>query len=91
MIKHNLIVLFLLFTAVTQVNAADSDDVAAGKDIYDNNCSDLCHQAPAADRLRPKQWRVVLNTMQIRMQSVGMDPLTDVELEQILAYLTQGR
>ena len=91
MIKRTLIILSLLFTAAMQANAADSDDIAAGKDIYDNNCSDVCHQAPAAGRLRPKQWRVVLNTMQVRMQSVGMDPLTDVELKQILAYLTQGR
>ena len=95
MTKHSLIIFSLLFSAALNASASDSDasdgDIEAGKAIYDSYCSGLCHQAPAAGRLKPKQWRVVLKTMQTRMQTAGMEPLTDVELSQVLAYLTQGK
>lgn len=97
MTRHTLIIVSVLFfTAALQAGATDSvasdeGDIEAGKAIYDSYCAALCHQAPAAGRLKPKQWRVVLNTMQTRMQSAGMEPLTEVELRQILAYLSQGK
>ena len=89
MIKTSLIILSLLFTAALQASESDSD-IKAGQAIYDSYCADVCHQAPAASRLKPGQWRVVLNTMQKRMQQSGMEPLTDVELKQVHAYLSQS-
>ena len=95
MTGHILIVVSLLFAAALRASASDSvaseGDIEAGKAIYDSYCAALCHQAPAAGRLKPKQWRVVLNTMQTRMQSAGMEPLSEVELRQVLAYLSQGK
>ena len=86
--KVSLIIFFLLFS--TTLLADDSTvDLAAGKQIYDMYCASACHQAPAADRLKPKQWRIVLNTMQKRMQTFGMPPLTETELENVYVYLTQ--
>lgn len=66
-----------------------SEAVAAGKQIFDTRCADLCHQTPSAGRLSAKQWRVVLNTMQVRMKTAGMPPLTDEEFEQVLEYLSK--
>jgi len=88
MIKYSPIIFFLLFSATLLADGTDVD-IAAGKMIYNSYCAQACHQAPAANRLRPKQWRVVLNTMQKRMRSSGMSPLTDIELENVYAYLTQ--
>ena len=88
MIKYCLLIFPLIFSPTLM--ADDSTvDIAAGKMIYDSYCASACHQAPAADRLKPKQWRVVLRTMQKRMQTAGMPPLTDTELERVYAYLTQ--
>jgi len=91
----NKVALFLFaFLFATMVQADEQSDtpenkIAEGKLIYDMYCASACHQAPAADRLKPKQWRIVLNTMQKRMQTFGMPPLTDTELENVYAYLTQ--
>jgi len=93
MIKRALIIIAMLLSSTILANAAESapeDDIKAGEQIYDTYCADACHQAPAAGRLKPKQWRIVLNTMQTRMQGVGMQPLTEEQLRQVLAYLTQG-
>jgi mono/diheme cytochrome c family protein len=66
----------------------DNKDIEAGKTIFESRCSDVCHQTPRADHLSAKQWRVVLKTMQTRMQSVGMTPLTKEEIEQVYQYIT---
>ncbi len=85
--------LFLLTMLVLSVNvqASDADDYEAGKEIFEFRCADTCHQIPAAQSLKPKQWRIVLNTMQKRMERAGMSRLTEQELDQLLHYLTSER
>lgn len=70
---------------------ADAADVQAGAEIFEQRCAGLCHQAPAARQLKPQQWRIVLNTMQTRMEHAGMTPLSEQELEQVFRYLTASR
>jgi mono/diheme cytochrome c family protein len=66
-----------------------ASEVAAGRDIYKIFCANACHQIPDPQRLKPQQWRAVLHTMQTRMQSAGMTPLSDEQLGQVLEYLSQ--
>ncbi|MFC1588864.1 hypothetical protein ACFL3P_01180, partial [Pseudomonadota bacterium] len=64
-------------------------NIKAGQEIFTTTCADACHQAPDRSRLRPKQWRVVLNTMQTRMKSAGRTPLTEEQNKLLLDYLSQ--
>jgi mono/diheme cytochrome c family protein len=82
--------LYLALLAYLPAGLADEEnkDIQAGKTIFETRCSDVCHQTPRADHLSAKQWRVVLKTMQSRMQSVGMIPLTKEEIEQVYQYIT---
>ena len=66
-------------------------DFDSGQKVFQVYCADLCHQAPQARRLKPAQWRIVLDTMQVRMQSVGMSPLTDEQIHQVFTYLKEAR
>jgi len=86
--KATLLLLAFVFTGGAAAEET-SDDVAAGQQIYASYCANICHQPPTASRLRPAQWRVVLQTMQARMQSAGMPPLSAEQLEQLHRYLTQ--
>lgn len=70
---------------------ADEVTYAAGKKIFESRCADTCHQTPAVDSLKPKQWRIVLNTMQKRMERAGMARLNAEEFDQLLHYLTAER
>jgi mono/diheme cytochrome c family protein len=81
-----LLLLLPLSTALAEDNTAN---IEAGKKIFEARCTDACHQTPRADHLNARQWRVVLNTMQTRMQSVGMTPLTAQELEQVYQYISR--
>ncbi len=87
MIRNSVLIAILIAISSWKVYASDAN-AEAGKAIYQSSCANVCHQAPKAGRLRPKQWRVVLRTMQTRMQSAGMQPLTDLQHRQVLAYLT---
>ena len=88
MIKQWLIVIFVLYGGTSLADTfANEDDINVGKQIFNTNCSNICHQTPAAKRLKPKQWRVVLSTMQIRMQSIGMPKLSEQQLNQVFDYL----
>ncbi len=92
MMKFNLIILTFVFSGFAYAgNSASDEDIQAGSFIYNSNCSNICHQAPKAKRLKPKQWRIVLNTMQVRMQSVGMPKLTEQQLNQLFSYLQASR
>lgn len=75
--------------SLAEEDKTNSENIEAGKKIFAARCTDACHQTPRADHLNAKQWRVVLKTMQTRMQSVGMIPLTAEELEQVYQYLTR--
>lgn len=90
MIRYSILIVFLIFLTHQKANASEAD-ILAGKSIYQSNCANICHQAPSVGRLRPNQWRVVLNTMQTRMQSAGMLPLTNLQRQQVFAYLTQEK
>jgi hypothetical protein len=82
--------LIILMLSASPLFAGEQDpDIEAGRMIYDSFCASACHQAPAADRLTANQWRTVLKTMQTRMRSAGMPPLTEDEQRQLLAYLTR--
>ena len=94
MIKRSLIILSLLVTGLAHAEepATEVDtgnNIKAGEEIFYGYCADACHQAPDRSRLRPKQWRVVLNTMKTRMQSAGKVPLTEQQNKLLLDYLSQ--
>ena len=89
LIRHGLAVGLAL--AVFATNAEAQEDIEQGKVLFEARCP-LCHQLPEPSMLKLEQWRRSLNTMQKRMQAFGMSPLTEVEFEQVLAYLaTQAR
>lgn len=87
--KNSLIVFFVLISA--SLHAETDNKTQSGEEIFTTFCADACHQAPDRSRLRPSQWRVVLNTMQTRMQSAGMVPLSDEQNKQVLEFLSQGQ
>lgn len=63
-------------------------DGLSGSELYEGRCAGACHQSPPLRALSPKQWRVVLATMQKRMSSRDMVQLTVEETEVLLQYLT---
>lgn len=79
-------IIALLFGLSLNVQA--DEDYDAGKEIYEFRCADTCHQTPTAKGFKPKQWRIILKNMQKRMETAGMTPLTEQELEQVFYYLT---
>lgn len=80
-----------LALAMFVTNAQAQEDVEQGKVLFEARCS-VCHQLPEPSMLKLDQWKRSLKTMQKRMQSFGMSPLTDGEFQQVLAYLaTQAR
>ena len=56
------------------------------KSLFEGRCQ-MCHQLPEPGMLKPKQWRLILGTMQQRMQQAGVPPLTEEETEMILEYI----
>lgn len=91
--KYSLIIFSLLFSSAlfaSETTETKSDvDALSGEEIFTTECADACHQAPDRSRLKPKQWRVVLNTMQVRMKSAGRTPLTENQNKRLLEYLSQ--
>ena len=78
-----------LMLLVTTAEA--QEDIEQGKMLFESRCA-VCHQLPEPAMLKLDQWQRSLNTMQKRMQSFGMSPLTELEFQQVLAYLaTQVR
>jgi mono/diheme cytochrome c family protein len=59
-----------------------------GRPLFEARCA-TCHQLPEPDMLNPKQWRMVMQTMQKRLSQNDLPPLTDEEFSQVLSYLTQ--
>ena len=58
------------------------------KSLFEGRCQ-MCHQLPEPSMLRPKQWRLILGTMQQRMQQAGVPQLTEEETEMILEYIAE--
>ena len=78
-----LIVLFFLLSLSGGVMSEER-----GKQIFESRCA-TCHQLPDAAMLDPKQWRLVLMTMQKRMEKKGLPPLTDEEFDLVLDYVSK--
>ena len=91
--KYSLIIFSLLFSnalfASETTGAETNSETLTGEEIFTTVFADACHQAPDRSRLKPKQWRVVLNTMQVRMKSAGRIPLTENQNKRLLKYLSQ--
>jgi hypothetical protein len=92
MIKYSLMTFSLLISGALYASEATDvetdSETLTGEEIFTTFCADACHQAPDRSRLRPKQWRVVLNTMQTRMTSSGRSPLTEDQTKRLLDYLS---
>jgi len=68
----------------------DNNDLARSKNaelLFVGRCV-TCHQLPEPGMLTPKQWKLILGTMQQRMQQAGLPPLSEEETELVLEYLT---
>lgn len=65
-----------------------AERAAFEKSLFEGRCQ-MCHQLPEPGMLRPKQWRLILGTMQQRMQQAGVPPLTEEETEMILEYIAE--
>ena len=76
--------------ALDQAEAEITGDArsADSKSLFEGRCQ-MCHQLPEPSMLRPKQWRLILGTMQQRMQQAGVPPLTGDETEMILEYIAE--
>ena len=68
--------------------AGFAEDNTQAKALFEARCV-ICHQLPEPDMLNARQWRLVLTTMQKRMQQSDMLPLSDDEFKMVLDYLTQ--
>jgi mono/diheme cytochrome c family protein len=60
---------------------------AWAKSLFEGRCQ-MCHQLPEPGMLTPKQWKLILVTMQQRMQQANVPQLTEDETERLLEYLT---
>ncbi len=74
----------LLLILLSMAGAVNADE--RGRQIFEARCA-ACHQLPDPASLKPKQWRLVLMTMQKRMQKSGLPPLSDDEFGLVLDYL----
>ena len=91
--KYSLMIFSLLISGTLYASDTNDTETAGekltGEEVFKTSCADACHQAPDRSRLKPKQWRVVLNTMQVRMKSAGRTPLTEDETRLLLDYLSE--
>ena len=70
--------------SATEETSAERE--AYAQSLFEGRCQ-MCHQLPEPGMLRPKQWKLILTTMQQRMQQAGVPPLTEDETGRLLAYL----
>ncbi len=70
------------------VEESSADRSAYAKSLFEGRCQ-MCHQLPEPGMLKPKQWKLVLVTMQQRMQQAGVPSLTADETERLLEYLAE--
>ncbi len=76
----------VLEQAEAEITSADRN--ADSKSLFEGRCQ-MCHQLPEPGMLKPKQWRLILTTMQQRMQQAGVPPLTEDETEMVLEYIAE--
>ena len=68
--------------------ATSAEREAYAKSLFEGRCQ-MCHQLPEPSMLTPKQWKLILMTMQQRMQQAGVPPLTEDETELLLEYMAE--
>jgi len=68
----------------TEETAAERE--AYAKSLFEGRCQ-MCHQLPEPGMLKPEQWKLILTTMQQRMQQAKVPPLTEDETSRLLEYL----
>ena len=73
---------------VVQAEQDVTERRADSKSLFEGRCQ-MCHQLPEPSMLKPKQWKLILTTMQQRMQQAGVPPLTEEETEMILEYIAE--
>jgi len=71
--------------SATDETVAERD--AYAKSLFEGRCQ-MCHQLPEPGMLTQKQWKLILTTMQQRMQHASVPPLTEDETERLLEYLS---
>ncbi len=77
-----------VMTEQPTVEESSADRNAYAKSLFEGRCQ-MCHQLPEPGMLKPKQWKLVLVTMQQRMQQAGVPSLTADETERLLEYLAE--
>ncbi len=75
----------LLVACLAFSSGALADDFS--KKLFEARCS-ICHQLPEPMMLNAKQWKIVLLTMQQRMQHLKMAPLSEDEFKTVHDYLS---
>ncbi len=70
------------------VEETSAERSAYADSLFKGRCQ-MCHQLPEPGMLRPKQWRLILGTMQQRMQQAGVPQLTADETEMVLEYIAE--
>ncbi len=78
----------LLSAPLSGTYAAQDAPAIDGEMLFQARCA-LCHQLPEPAMLKARQWQLIINTMQKRMQHVNMVPLTEDEKTQLIYYLSQ--
>ena len=80
-----------IFTVLC-LNALSSNEIVnekklSGEKIFQNRCQN-CHELPYRDSLSKTQWHFVLKTMQRRMKSSNLPPLSETETSVLYQWLT---
>jgi cytochrome c5 len=70
------------------VDESAAEREAWAKNLFEGRCQ-MCHQLPEPGMLKPQQWKLILMTMQQRMQQAGVPSLTEDETERLLEYLAE--
>ncbi|MFC1748382.1 c-type cytochrome [Pseudomonadota bacterium] len=78
----------LLAYLETKAKQTDADAENLAEDAFMVRCG-LCHQAPDAEMLKINQWKIVLRTMDQRMEKANVPLMDEQERELVLQYLTQ--
>ena len=76
----------LLFLALLGSAGAALD---TGETLFREKCGN-CHALPDPQSLNAKQWQVVLQTMQKRMNEAGRPPLSDAEFKKVLCFVSEN-
>ncbi|MCK5394775.1 MAG: hypothetical protein KAJ32_02225 [Gammaproteobacteria bacterium] len=77
-----------LASAQVETEMTSAERSAFRKSLFEGRCQ-MCHQLPEPGMLRPNQWRLILATMQQRMQQASVPPLTEDETEMVLEYIVE--